>query len=308
MSKRAYISRYLLILKKLKAKPFSTFEELHEFIVKETDYLQMQDDTLTIGFSKRTLQRDLREIRNIFGIDIEYSTSDKGYFISNDESENMNFQRRLEAYDLFNSLNLAKDIQPNVHLEQRRPQGTEHLYGLLHAIKNRRQIRFSYHKFWEDEPTHRIVYPYALKEFKNRWYLLAKERHDTIVKVFGLDRISDLEITSEQFVFPASYSPEEQFRHCFGIIIPDEPAPQEVTLLFKPVQGKYIKSLPLHHTQQIISDDQNGLKINLKIYITYDVVMELLSFGDSVKILHPQALINEIKQAHENAFKQYDRV
>jgi hypothetical protein len=34
----------------------------------------MQDDTLTIGFSKRTLQRDLREIRNIFGIDIEYLT------------------------------------------------------------------------------------------------------------------------------------------------------------------------------------------------------------------------------------------
>jgi proteasome accessory factor B len=63
----------------------------------------------------------------------------------------MNFQRRLEAYDLFNSLNLAKDIQPNVHLEQRRPQGTEHLYGLLHAIGNRRQITFSYHKFWEDQ-------------------------------------------------------------------------------------------------------------------------------------------------------------
>jgi predicted DNA-binding transcriptional regulator YafY len=33
--------------------------------------------------------------------------------------------------------------------------------------------------------------------------------------------------------------------------------------------------------------------------------MELLSYGDSVKVLHPQALINEIKQAHENALKQY---
>ena len=74
MSKRGYISRYLLILKKLKAKPYSTYEELQGYIENQFDYLQMQDDTLNIGFSKRTLQRDIREIRNTFGIDIEYSS------------------------------------------------------------------------------------------------------------------------------------------------------------------------------------------------------------------------------------------
>jgi len=56
MSKRGYISRYLLILKKLKVKPYSTYEELQSYIEKQFDYLQMQDDNLKIGFSKRTLQ------------------------------------------------------------------------------------------------------------------------------------------------------------------------------------------------------------------------------------------------------------
>jgi hypothetical protein len=78
MSKRGYISRYLLILKKLKVKPYSTYEELQAYIENQFDYLQMQDDTLNIGFSKRTLQRDIKEIRNVFGIDIEYSKSQKG--------------------------------------------------------------------------------------------------------------------------------------------------------------------------------------------------------------------------------------
>ena len=95
----------------------------------------MQDDTLNIGFSKRTLQRDIREIRNTFGIDIEYSTKSKGYFISQSEMENMNFQRMIEAFDMFNSLNLAQDLTPFIHLEKRRPQGTENLYGILHSIK-----------------------------------------------------------------------------------------------------------------------------------------------------------------------------
>ena len=68
MSKRGYISRYLLILKKLKIKSYSTYEELQAYIENQFDYLQMQDDTLNIGFSKRTLQRDIKENRNVFGI------------------------------------------------------------------------------------------------------------------------------------------------------------------------------------------------------------------------------------------------
>src|SRR5690606_1286110 len=112
MSKRGYISRYLLIIKKLKAKPNSTYEELQAYVENQIDFLQMQDDTLNIGFSKRTLQRDLKEIRNVFGIDIEYSKSNKGYFISQSEAENMNFQRMIEAFDMFNSLNLAQDLTP----------------------------------------------------------------------------------------------------------------------------------------------------------------------------------------------------
>ena len=164
MSKRGYISRYLLILKKLKVKPYATYEELQVYIDNQLGYMQMRDDELQIGFSKRTLQRDLKEIRNVFGIDIEYSKSNKGYFICQNEHENMNFQRMMEAFDMFNSLNLAQDLTPFVHLEKRKPQGTENLYGILHAIKNKLQIKFTYQKFWDEELSQRIVEPYALKK------------------------------------------------------------------------------------------------------------------------------------------------
>ena len=114
MSKKGYISRYLLILRKLKLKPFSSYEELKDYLENQISFLQMQDDGLNIGFSKRTLQRDIKDIRNVFGIDIEYSRSSKGYHISHDEGENMNFQRMIEAFDLFNSLNLSQDLAPHV--------------------------------------------------------------------------------------------------------------------------------------------------------------------------------------------------
>jgi proteasome accessory factor B len=305
MSKRGYISRYLLILKKLKVKPYSTYEDLQAYIENQFDYLQMQDDTLNIGFSKRTLQRDLKEIRNVFGIDIEYSKSQKGYFISQNENENMNFQRMMEAFDMFNSLNLAQDLTPFIHLEKRRPQGTENLYGLLHAIKNRLQIKFTYQKFWEEEVSQRLVEPYALKEFKNRWYIMAKDSKDNNIKSFALDRLTNLEITGQTYQYPDNYSIEQSYRYCFGIISPNDEEPQEIILSFDPFQGKYIKTLPLHDTQQVLVDNDEEMKIKLKLCLTHDLVMELLSFGDNMKVVEPKSLADQIKQAHQKAYRQY---
>lgn len=305
MSKRGYISRYLLILKKLKVKPYSTFAELQSYIENQFDYLQMQDDTLNIGFSKRTLQRDIKEIRNVFGIDIEYSKSNKGYYISQSETENMNFQRMMEAFDMFNSLNLAQDLTPFIHLEKRRPQGTENLYGLLHAIKNRLQIKFTYQKFWEEELSQRLVEPYALKEFKNRWYIMAKDSRDNNIKSFALDRLTNLEITNLNYQYPDNYSIEQSYRYCFGIISPNDEEPQDIILSFDPFQGKYIKTLPLHDTQQVLVDNDEEMKIKLKLCLTHDLVMELLSFGDNMKVIEPKSLADQIKQAHEKAYRQY---
>ena len=305
MSKRGYISRYLLILKKLKVKPYSTYEELQTFIENQFDYLQMQDDNLQIGFSKRTLQRDIKEIRNVFGIDIEYSKFQKGYFISQNENENMNFQRMMEAFEMFNSLNLAQDLTPFIHLEKRRPQGTENLYGLLHAIKNRLQIKFTYQKFWEEELSQRLVEPYALKEFKNRWYIMAKDSKDNNIKSFALDRLTNLEITNLNYQYPDNYSIEQSYRYCFGIISPNDEEPQDIILSFDPFQGKYIKTLPLHDTQQVLVDNDEEMKIKLKLCLTHDLVMELLSFGDNLKVIEPKSLADQIKQAHEKAYRQY---
>ncbi len=305
MSKRGYISRYLLILKKLKAKPYSSYDELKAYIENQSSYLQLQDDTLIIGFSKRTFQRDIREIRNTFGIDIEYSTKSKGYFICQNEMENMNFQRMIEAFDIFNSLNLAQDFTPFIHLEKQRPQGTENLYGLLHAIKNKVQIKFSYQKFWEEEISKRTVNPYGLKEFKNRWYILANDCKDSNIKSFALDRLTNLEITNRPFKFPMTFNIEEHFRYCFGIISPSDEEPQEIVLSFDPIQGKYIKTLPLHGTQQVLIDNKDELQIKLKLCITHDFLMELLSFGDNMKVLQPASLADEIKEEHKKAFKQY---
>ena len=299
MSKREYILRYLLIIRKLRNRRQATFKEINDFLILESE---LQSYKLSI--SKRTFQRDLNEIRSLFNVDIQYNFSDKVYYIADDEQQDIN-NRMLEAFDMFNSLNIAEDLSPYIYLEKRRPQGTEHLYGLIHAIKNRLLIRFTYQKFWEDEVTHRTAEPYALKEFKGRWYVLANDRKDNTIKTFGLDRISQLEISRELFKYPENFNINEYFKYCFGIITSPDTEPEEIVLSFEPVQGKYIKSFPLHETQKVIVDNKEELQIKLKLHITHDFIMELLSFGDTVKILKQESMKSEIIAIYQNALNQY---
>jgi predicted DNA-binding transcriptional regulator YafY len=54
-----------------------------------------------------------------------------------------------------------------------------------------------------------------------------------------------------------------------------------------------------------VLDNEEELQIKLKLCITHDFVMELLSFGNNVKVVQPQILKDEIKVALAKALKQY---
>lgn len=298
MSKRESIARYNLIIKKLRKFP-ANFEEISRYLALESE---LQEYNYNI--SKRTFQRDLEDIRSLYNIDIKFDFSRKVYFIDFDEQPDVN-ERILEAFDTFNALNLSDRLSANIHFEKRRPQGTENLYGLLHAIKNCLQIKFTYQKFWEDELTSRFTEPYALKEFRNRWYVIAKDLKDNNIKSFALDRLTNLDITKKTFQFPGNFNVNEHYKYCFGIISPNGNKPENLVLSFDPFQGKYIKTLPLHESQEIILDNENELRIKLKVVVTHDLFMELLSYGENLKVLEPKSLIEKIKSSCLNVLNNY---
>jgi predicted DNA-binding transcriptional regulator YafY len=298
MSKREILLRYNLIINKLRNKP-ATFKVIEDYLERESE---LQEYKLTVCI--RTFTRDLDDIRLLFNISIEYDFSKKVYFI-NDEGQPEVNNRMLEAFDTFQALNISDGLSNYIHFEKRKPQGTENLHGLLHSIKNRYLIKFDYQKFWDSEATHRKAEPYALKEFKNRWYILAKDLKDNKIKTFALDRLTKLETTAKKFNYPSNYNVEEHYKYCFGIISPNGQKPEEVILSFKPFQGKYLKTLPLHQTQEVILDNEEELQLRLKLCVTHDFLMELLSFGDQVKVLQPQGLVNELKKTYLNTLEQY---
>lgn len=287
--------RQQLILNKLRNGNF-TFDEILRYLELESEV-----QSLDLVLSKRTLQRDLKIIYSVYGVEIKYDRTLGRYKIINDKQSIIQ-QRLLEAVDLYNALSLKDKISDKLIFEQRKPQGTEHLVSILKAIKDKKQIAFDYQKYWEDEVKHRTIEPRALKEHKQRWYAIGIDIIKKEPRIFGLDRIQNLEVTAVGFKHE-SIDVEQMFKHSFGIISPNDDKPVNIELTFNSFQAKYIKSLPLHHSQKIIKEDSDKVVFSMFVVPTHDFKMELMSYGSSLLNIKPESLKNEIITQHKKSLK-----
>ncbi|MBB4804392.1 putative DNA-binding transcriptional regulator YafY [Flavobacterium nitrogenifigens] len=288
MSKLIYFKRYLYIIDRLRSHNCD-FKDLQRLIIRK---LENEDIDTNFEYSVRTFERDKKDILDIFGIVINYNRKDKTYSIDEEEIEDQSVTRIMDAFSIHQALQEGNKLSPSVFLEKRKSSGTENIHGIIHAIQNLYIIKFTHQKHWEDFNTNREVYPIAIKESHQRWYLIALDKKDEKIKTFGLDRISNLNVTDTNFK-PIRYNVEKEFQHAFGV---ETYSPAEkVVLEFVNKQGNYIKTFPLHESQKIIKENEDTLLLEIYIHTTNDIVMELMKYGADVKVISPARLQNEIK-------------
>ena len=295
MAKKQYIHRHLLIINKLKSRHCS-FEEIKSYLLKQQVLL---DENFEI--SKRTFQRDLKEIYSIYEIEINYNKKEGWYEIVEDDLEKP-FERIIEAVETLNAISFSNAISNKLFLEKRKAIGTEHMHGILHAIDNNLVIKFEHQSYWEIGTTHRCVEPIAIKEFQNRWYLICFDLKKNELRNFGLDRIINLEITLQKII-RKKINVDQLYHNAFGIET-YEPA-TTILLKFDESQGVYLKSLPIHHSQKIIEETSANFTIELFVHPTFDFIIEILKYGELVEVIEPKELRETIKNRIEKAIKLY---
>ncbi|PSR04415.1 MAG: hypothetical protein BRD50_03695 [Bacteroidetes bacterium SW_11_45_7] len=183
-------------------------------------------------------------------------------------------------------------------------KGRELLGDLLRAIKERKTVEFDYQRFQLDQPKHRLVHPYLLKEYRNRWYLIGMLNKNQHIMIFGLDRMSNLQLSDHPYAISPYFEPEHYFQYSYGITT-FSGAPEDVVLSFTPHQGHYIKTQPLHHSQQILRDNEEECRIKLQVGISPELVMDLLSYGKHLTVLQPESLREQMMDNMEQALKKY---
>lgn len=261
-----------------------------EYVSKEDLMEAMSGDMAENGpYTLRTLQRDIRTIEEVFGMEIE-NVKGEGYRIVGwDPVYTDRFKELLSEFEILSTVGSDSGTRDYIIPEQRKMTFSVDIQKVLRSIKQRRKVRFSYSlpRLGGKEVEY-LAEPYFLKQSQNRWYLVAMV--EGILKCFELGRFVSFKVLDEEFSRDESVQAENLFRNCFGIWDDPKMSVEDIRLRFSPLDGRFIKTLPIHSSQKIVAETNEYVEVTLRLKITNDFVMALLSRSSSIEILAPQSL------------------
>lgn len=281
-----------------------TFKEINqEWIRKDNLHLSEGLDLLPRTFHKWRIA-----ISQQFNVEIECKRrGGYRYYIANPEV--------LQGHDLSNwlidTIGVSQLLMHNITLKDRIllenvPSGQHYLPEVLDAMKDNHVITITYQSFLYNYPSTYDVHPYCVKLFKQRWYMVAYSTSRQAIRTYALDRIIGIERQSATFEIPADFSPTVFFKNNYGVMMGSETS-RDIKIRAKATQANYLRSLPLHHSQQEVVKTLNYSMFTYHLCPEYDFLMELLSMGDEIEVLEPASLRDAIAAITRNMSDMYNR-
>lgn len=276
--------------------------------LEEINKLWLEDD-LSEGrkIPRKTFNTWKNQAEELFGININCER--KGgyrYYIENVEDIREGGLRSwlLATVSVSNLLMENKGLSDRIILENV-PSGNEYLEQILGAMKNKVMVELAYQSFDDDKAMTFVVAPYCVKLFRQRWYVVANRASDNKIRIYSLDRIKNMAVTTAAFKYPDDFSPEDYFASCFGIIHVKDIPIETVVIKVDSAQANYLRSLPLHKSQSELERNDNYSIFTVKVRPTFDFKQELLWNGDAVEVLEPQWLRDEIMRTVVKILEKY---
>jgi predicted DNA-binding transcriptional regulator YafY len=308
-----------------------------EDLVEKCSEVLYEMEGIKKGVSVRTIQGDIQMMRSDklgYNAPIEvyeqkyYRYSDKDYSITQMPLTQNDFELMQEAVDMlrelkdFKQFNAISDIvsrlqenlaitkhnkRPIIHFDNVKDlKGIELLNPLYNYISHKQTIKITYQSFSSNKLIEYILFPYLLKEFRNRWFIYGSRAEDMQLYNLALDRIITIEPIDIPFQENPSFDSEHFFDDIIGVSKDINDKPKEITFWASVEQSKYIKTKPIHTAQKVLNHNPDGSCVfSINVIENFELYSIFLSHGSSVKILSPKEIARRMKRKATELYDTY---
>lgn len=312
-----------------------TLEDLMEAV---SDALY-EYEGITKGISKRTVQLDLQNMRSeklgynapIIVTDKKfYSYEENNYSITNTPLSKQDLSTLNEVLDVLNQFKgfgyfqeltgMVTKLEDKLYKQKHKGRsyidfeknellkGLEFIDPLHKAIIGKKAISLSYQSFKAEKPNEMIFFPYLLKEYRNRWFVLGANKKSRGILNLALDRIVELkEASSEKYHENKIIDIATYYNDTIGVTKAVGQKASTIVLKIDKANAPYVKTKPMHHSQTILKDDADGMIFSINVVWNYELEREILGFGEQLEVLSPKRLAGTIQSRLKNTIKNYQR-
>jgi predicted DNA-binding transcriptional regulator YafY len=200
-------------------------------------------------------------------------------------------------------------------------QGLHYLGELFQYIIDKEVLKIVYKPFTSDTATVHIIHPYYLKEYNNRWFLFGLNNEYKSIQNMALDRIESITPRKLKYIKNTSIDFKTYFDDMVGVTKPKDSVAMKMVLLVAPITAKYILTKPFTNFKKPKANDGSRLQIAnnivdswdtnrgthskedwielhsaMPLHINPELVSVILSFGNQVQVLEPEALKIELEK------------
>ncbi|MCM8872135.1 MAG: WYL domain-containing protein [Paludibacteraceae bacterium] len=291
------------------------------------------------GVSVRTVQSDIQMMRSDkLGYNAPIEVYDHKYYRYADDDfsimnmplsqndydvlhEAVDMLRQLDGFEQFAEIaDVVSRLQDKLAISsgKRKPiinfdnvpdlKGIRLLNPLYNYIVKKQTLRIMYKSFSARKPVEYILYPYLLKEFRNRWFLFGSSSKDLLLYNLALDRIESVEPVDLPFQENPDFDSEHFFDDVIGVSKNIRTTPKLIKFWATAEQSKYIKTKPLHKSQQLVREnpEDGSCVFQIEVVINFELYSVFMSYGPGIKILSPRNVKNYMQDKLKEALSLYD--
>jgi predicted DNA-binding transcriptional regulator YafY len=308
-----------------------------ENLIEKVSAALYEYEGIVSGVSRRTIQADIQLMRSDkLGYNAPIIVKDRKYYCYEDPAysitnapvndgdvdklkEIVGVLKQLNGFSYFEDMSdMIARLENSLHSSVNNSasciqfegnsllKGAEHIGPLYQAIIAKRPLLIEYKSFKASQAQQNIYYPYLLKEYRNRWFLIVCPKKGSGLLTLALDRIIEFqELTKETFVEYKGVSFDRHFSDLIGVTKNMTDRAHKVILSVNKANAPYVLTKPLHHSQTVLKEDENGIVIRIDVVLNFELEREILGFGECIKVLAPRLLANKISRRLKKSAEQY---
>ena len=234
-------------------------------------------------------------------------------------SETVEMLKQFKDFSLFNELGgIIQRLEDKVYNEKNKKSSIIHLdkndglKGLAYrdtlyqAILKKIVLKINYKSFKARKASVLTFYPFILKEFNNRWFLVGKVSPKKTILTLALDRILSIDYDLGIPFLNEAFNGDAYYKNTIGVTVLKDEQLQEVVLRIDRSNAPYVITKPFHHSQKIIDrNSDGGITVSIYVHLNYEFERLILGFGDAIEVLEPKILRKRIQRKMKKTYQLY---
>jgi predicted DNA-binding transcriptional regulator YafY len=198
-------------------------------------------------------------------------------------------------YKIQGSVNLQSKNKTLIQFETNPlVKGTEWIPVLSDCIGNKKPVELTYKSFKAEKEKIETFYPYLLKEYRNRWFVIGYNEKFSGISTFALDRIMKIETTKKYWIENTIIDPNHYFDNVIGVSVMEGCSPEKIQIKFASQLAPYIITKPIHQSQMVIETGADYTIIEVTIIPNFEFESLILSYGEQAEIITKGVARNKI--------------